>query len=297
MKNQKIVPHLWFDTEAQQAANFYTTVFPETEILKKVTLKNTPSGDAQQLIFNIFDFRFMSIDAGPYFVKNPSISFTVLFKESEVELVEDIYHKLIENGKAIMPLNQYDFSKRYGWVQDQYDVSWQLLVTEEPIEHRIEPTLMFMNNNVGRAEEAIKFYTDTFKNSEKGGKFYYPKGLEPNETSHLAHARFKIENQWFTCMDSAYDYDYQFNEGISLLVTTEDQAELDAYWEKLSAVPEAEQCGWLKDKFGVSWQIAPKQLNEMMAKGSPEQIKRVTETFLKMKKFDIATLEKAYHGE
>ncbi|WP_436861805.1 VOC family protein [Staphylococcus caeli] len=297
MKNQKIVPHLWFDTEAEQAANFYTNIFPDTEIIKKVTLEDTPSGDAQQLIFSIFDFRFMAISAGPYFVKNPSVSFTVLFKESEVELLEEIYHKLIENGKAIMPLNQYEFSTRYGWVQDQYDVSWQLLVTDEPIEHRIEPTLMFMNQNVGRAEEAINFYTDIFKNSKQGGKFYYPEGLEPNKTSHLAHARFKIENQWFTCMDSAYDYDYQFNEGISLLVTVEDQTELDAYWEQLSAVPEAEQCGWLKDKFGVSWQIAPRQLNEMMVNGSPEQIKRVTEAFLKMKKFDIATLEKAYYGE
>ncbi|NWK83353.1 VOC family protein [Staphylococcus sp. GSSP0090] len=296
MHNQTIVPHLWFDTEAEQAVDFYTNVFPETEIIHKVTLSDTPSGDAQQLIFNIFNFRFMAINAGPYFVKNPSISFTVLFKKSEIELLETAYNKLIENGKAIMPLDHYDFSEKYGWVQDQYGVSWQLLVTTEPITHRIEPTLLFMNENVGRAEEAIHFYNDVFKESDVGNKFYYPKGLEPNQTSHLAHARFKIENQWFTCMDSAYDYDYQFNEGISLIVTLEDQAELDAYWHQLSAVPEAEQCGWLKDKFGVSWQIVPKQLDHMMAHGSPEQLKRVTEAFLKMKKFDIAKLENAFNG-
>lgn len=296
MHNQTIVPHLWFDTEAEQAVDFYTNVFPETVIIHKVTLSNTPSGDAQQLIFNIFNFRFMAINAGPYFVKNPSISFTVLFKKSEIELLETAYNKLIENGKAIMPLDQYDFSEKYGWVQDHYGVSWQLLVTHEPITHRIEPTLLFMNENVGRAEEAIHFYNDVFKESDVGNKFYYPKGFEPNQTSHLAHARFKIENQWFTCMDSAYDYDYQFNEGISLIVTLEDQAELDAYWHQLSAVPEAEQCGWLKDKFGVSWQIVPKQLDDMMAHGSPEQLKRVTEAFLKMKKFDIAKLENAFNG-
>ena len=297
MRNQKIVPHLWFDTEAEQAVDFYKNVFPETEIIKKVTLQDTPSGDAQQLIFNIFNFRFMAINAGPYFVKNPSISFTVLFKKSEIELLETVYNKLVENGKVIMPLNQYDFSERYGWVQDQYDVSWQLLVTNDPITHRIEPTLLFMNENVGRAEEAIHFYNKVFKNSEPGDKFYYPEGLEPNKTSQLAHARFKIENQWFTCMDSAYDYGYQFNEGISLMVTLEGQGEIDDYWEKLSTVPEAEQCGWLKDPFGVSWQIVPEHLDEMMAHDSPEQLKRVTEAFLKMKKFDIATLEKAYHGE
>ncbi|MDW8545399.1 VOC family protein [Staphylococcus pseudoxylosus] len=121
--------------------------------------------------------------------------------------------------------------------------------------------------------------------------------MEPNSISHLAYATFKLEDQWFTCMDSAYKYDFQFNEGISLLITAEDQAEIDAYWDKLSAVPEAEQCGWVKDKFGLSWQIAPKQMDEMISKGTPEQIKRVTEALLKMKKFDIATLEQAFHNE
>lgn len=297
MGSQKIVPHLWFDTEAEDAVNFYANVFPETEIIKKVTLQDTPSGDAQQLIFNIFDFQFMAINAGPYFVKNPSISFTVLFNSSEIELLEKAYNQLLKNGKAIMPLDQYDFSERYGWVQDQYDVSWQLIITDSKITHRIEPSLMFMNENVGRAHEAIDFYTKIFKNSEKAGEFYYPEGLEPNKTTHLAHAQFNIENQWFTCMDSAYEYNYQFNEGISLIVTVNDQDELDYYWNALSAVPEAEQCGWLKDKFGVSWQISPKQLNKMMTDGSPKQIQSVTEAFLKMKKFDIATLEKAYNGE
>lgn len=297
MTHQKIVPHLWFDTEAEQAFDFYKNIFPETHLITEVTLKDTPSGDANQLIFDIYGFRFMAINAGPYFVKNPSISFTVLFKQSETNLLEDIYQKLIENGRAIMPLPQYDFSEKYGWVQDQFDVSWQLLVTDQTFEHRITPSIMFMNENSGHAEEAMNFYTHVFKQSEQGYKFYYPKGLEPNSISHLAYATFKLEDQWFTCMDSAYKYDFQFNEGISLLITAEDQAEIDAYWDKLSAVPEAEQCGWVKDKFGLSWQIAPKQMDEMISKGTPEQIKRVTEALLKMKKFDIATLEQAFHNE
>lgn len=297
MTHQKIVPHLWFDTEAKKAFDFYKNIFPETNLITEVTLKDTPSGDANQLIFDIYGFRFMAINAGPYFVKNPSISFTVLFKQFETDLLENIYQKLIENGRAIMPLAQYDFSEKYGWVQDQFDVSWQLLVTDQEFEHRITPSIMFMNENSGSAEEAMTFYTNVFKQSEQGDKFYYPKGLEPNSTSHLAYATFKLEDQWFTCMDSAYKYDFQFNEGISLLITVEDQAEIDAYWDKLSAVPEAEQCGWVKDKFGLSWQISPKQMGEMISKGTPEQIKRVTEAFLKMKKIDIMTLEQAFHNE
>ncbi|MDN8848364.1 VOC family protein, partial [Staphylococcus aureus] len=91
-----------FDTEAKKAFDFYKNIFPETHLITEVTLKDTPSGDANQLIFDIYGFRFMAINAGPYFVKNPSISFTVLFKQSETNLLEDIYQKLIENGRAIM---------------------------------------------------------------------------------------------------------------------------------------------------------------------------------------------------
>ncbi|WP_436955481.1 VOC family protein [Staphylococcus sp. AS1337] len=111
MTHQKIVPHLWFDTEAEKAFDFYKNIFPKTNFITEVTLKDTPSRYANQLIFYIYGFRFIAINVGPYFVKNPSISFTVLFKQSETNLLEDIYQKSIENGRAIMPLAQYDFSE------------------------------------------------------------------------------------------------------------------------------------------------------------------------------------------
>ncbi|RIO56877.1 VOC family protein, partial [Mammaliicoccus sciuri] len=139
-------------------------------LITEVTLKDTPSGDANQLIFDIYGFRFMAINAGPYFVKNPSISFTVLFKQSETNLLEDIYQKLIGNGRAFMPLAQYDFSEKYGWVQDQFDVSWQLLVTDQTFEHRITPSIMFLYENRGHAAEAMNFYNHVFKQRDKGYK-------------------------------------------------------------------------------------------------------------------------------
>jgi predicted 3-demethylubiquinone-9 3-methyltransferase (glyoxalase superfamily) len=80
------------------------------------------------------------------------------------------------------------------------------------------------------------------------------------------------------------------------MVNCDTQDEIDYYWEKLSAVPEAEQCGWLKDKFGISWQIVPTEMDKMMRDGSPDQIAHLTEAFLKMKKFDLAELRKAYQG-
>ena len=98
-------------------------------------------------------------------------------------------------------------------------------------------------------------------------------------------------------MDSAYEHNFAFNEAISFIVPCDTQEEIDDYWKKLSAVPEAEQCGWLKDKYGFSWQIVPTAMEEMMSKGSKEQITRVTEAFLQMKKFDIESLQRAYKGK
>lgn len=150
-----ITPHLWFDKEAKQAAEFYVSIFPNSKITSATTIHNTPSGDSDIVMFQLNDQPFMAISAGPFF---------------------------------------------------------------------------------------------------------------------------------------------KFTEAISFIVPCESQEEVDYYWGKLSADPKAEQCGWLKDKFGLSWQIVPTAMNKMMGQGTPEQIARVTQAFLKMKKFDIAELEKAYKG-
>jgi predicted 3-demethylubiquinone-9 3-methyltransferase (glyoxalase superfamily) len=98
-------------------------------------------------------------------------------------------------------------------------------------------------------------------------------------------------------MDSAREHNFAFNEAVSFMVYCNDQNEIDYYWEKLSAVPQAEQCGWLKDKYGLSWQVVPVDMDQMMQDQDPERAARVTQAFLKMKKFDLATLRRAYEGE
>lgn len=98
-------------------------------------------------------------------------------------------------------------------------------------------------------------------------------------------------------MDSAYEHQFSFNEAISFIVNCDTQEEIDDYWKKLSAVPEAEACGWLKDKFGLSWQITPTVMDEMMLGGTREQIDRLTQVVLPMKKLDIAQLQEAYEGK
>ena len=133
-----------------------------------------------------------------------------------------------------------------------------------------------------------------FKDIKRGITARYPKGMEPDKEGTIMFSDFMLENQWFAAMDSAHAHNFRVNEAVSFIVSCKDQEEIDYYWEKLSAVPEAEQCGWLKDKFGLSWQIVPAVMDEMMASKDEKKIKQVTEAFLKMKKFDIATLQKAY---
>jgi predicted 3-demethylubiquinone-9 3-methyltransferase (glyoxalase superfamily) len=300
---QPITPHLWFDKEAKEAAEFYCSVFPDSKITSTTTLHNTPSGDCDLVSFNVCKQPFMAISAGPFFKLNPSISFIVNFDPSREknarETIDEVWSKLSEGGTTLMPLDKYPFSERYGWIQDKYGVSWQLILTNPDGEPRpsIVPSLMFVGNNCGKVEEAREFYLSVFRNAKPGSLFRYGPGQEPNKEGTVMFTDFMLENTWFAAMDSALEHQFNFNEAISLMVCCETQDEIDYYWEKLSAIPEAEQCGWLKDKYGVSWQISPTVLDEMMTKGTPEQRDRVTQSFLKMKKFNIAELHKAFQGK
>ena len=208
-----------------------------------------------------------------------------------------LWQSLSAGGTALMELGSYPFSEWYGWIQDKYGVSWQVMfMGEREIYQSIIPTLMFVGGNAGKAEEAINFYASVFRDAKVGGIMRYEKGEEPDTEGTIKYSRLVLEGQEFAAMDSAYKHDFAFNEAISLMVHCADQEEIDYYWDKLSAVPESEQCGWLKDKYGLSWQIVPDAMDEMMAEGTPEQIDRVTEAFLPMKKLDIAKLQAAYEG-
>jgi len=301
--NQKIVPHLWYDKEAKEAAEFYTSIFPDSKITNITTIHDTPSGDSDIVSFEVWGQKFMAISAGPHFKLNPSVSFIVNFDPSREkdagEKLQEVWDKLSDGGTALMPLDKYPFSEKFGWIQDRYGLSWQLMLTNPEGEERpsLIPSLLFVGNNCGKAEEAIHFYLSVFKNAKQGLIARYPKGMEPDKEGTIMFSDFNLENQWFSAMDSAHKHNFNFNEAFSFMVYCDTQEEIDYYWERLSAVPEAEQCGWLKDKFGLSWQIVPTEMDEMMGKGTPEQLARLTEAFLKMKKFDLAKLEEAYKGE
>jgi predicted 3-demethylubiquinone-9 3-methyltransferase (glyoxalase superfamily) len=291
----KITPHLWFDKEAMDAAEFYSSTFPNSRITNVTTLYDTPSGDCDVVSFELFGQPFMAISAGPLFKFNPSVSFAISCETKEE--VEGLWKELSAGGSTLMPLDAYPFSDLYGWTEDKYGLSWQIMYAgDQKVGRKITPTLLFVGRVCGKAEEAISFYTSVFRESEIGPMLRYDKGEEPDEEGTIKYAAFTLEGEEFAAMDSAHEHDFAFNEAVSLMVNCETQGEIDYYWESLSAVPEAEQCGWLKDKFDVSWQVVPSSMEEMMRNGSKDQIARVTEAFLEMKKFDLAQLQSAYEG-
>ena len=141
-----------------------------------------------------------------------------------------------------------------------------------------------------QAKEAAEFYVSVFP----GSKFINSVILEDTPSGNAEQVEFELMGQRFMAISAGPDF--KFNEAVSFMIRCDTQDEIDHYHEKLSAVPEAEQCGWVKDKYGLSWQIVPTQLDEMLFNGTKEQKKKVTRAFLKMKKFDIAALQDAFNS-
>lgn len=298
---QRIVPCIWFDTQAEDAARFYTSVFERGKLGDVVRYDEAsarasgqPEGSVLTVEFEIEGYAFTALNGGPVFRINPSISF---FVDCPTHAdVDELWGALSDGGAALMPLDRYPFAERYGWVQDRYGVSWQLMAAPARSQRRIRPSLMFVGDNAGRADEAIGVYTRLFANARRGASSRYGEGQEPDAADTLAYGEFELHGQPFVAMDSGYAHAFDFNEAISLQVLCDSQEEVDAYWEALSAVPSAERCGWLKDPFGVSWQVVPAALLGMLKDPDPERAGRVMRAMLPMKKLEIARLQAAYDG-
>jgi predicted 3-demethylubiquinone-9 3-methyltransferase (glyoxalase superfamily) len=296
MTMQKITPFLWFEKEAGEAARFYTSIFKDAKIMDTTTLQNTPSGAVDIVIIELLGHEFTLMAAGPLFKFTPAVSFLVACKTKEE--VDALWKKLSQGGAALMELGAYPFSEKYGWLMDKHGLSWQLMfMGGHTIKQNITPTLMFVGDVCGKAEEAINFYASIFRNAKIGDIFRYAKGEGPDKEGTIKHAAFTLEGREFAAMDSAHKHNFTFNEAISFVVRCDTQKEIDHYWSKLSADPKAEQCGWLKDKYGLSWQIVPAVLDRMLKDQDARKAARVTTAFLTMKKFDIDALEKAYGGK
>lgn len=286
--NNNIFPCLWYDGDAKESADFYCQVFGGT------ITTDTP------VVLNIelFGQKLMLLNGGPQFKKNASVSFMVLC-ETEEE-VEKYWSPLSENGLVLMELGEYPWSKKYGWVRDRFGVTWQVYLGEKQGEQKIIPTLMFIHENNGKAMEAMELYTEVFPNSKIGDVLKYGDGVgnESHEIpENVQHAHFEIDDYSFFCMDNSYDHEFDFNEGISIVVMTDNQEQTDHLWDSLTKDGGRESmCGWLKDKFGMSWQIVPKKLIQLMNDPHQEKAQKVVQAMMKMQKIVISDLEEAYNS-
>ncbi len=154
---------------------------------------------------------------------------------------------------------------------------------------KISPFLWFEDN----ADDAVNFYVSVFKNAKITSKQKFSDDV-PGPKGKVMTIGFELEGQQFTALNGGPVEGFKFNPSISFVVDCETQEEVDYYWEKLSSDPSSEQCGWLKDKFGLSWQIVPSGMNKLLNGPDADGAARATQAMMKMKKLDIAELKKAY---
>lgn len=286
--NNNIFPCLWYDSDAKQSAEFYCKVFGGKIIADTPVVMN----------IEIFGQKIMLLNGGPHFEKNASVSLMVMC-ETEDE-VQKYWNQLEDGGIVLMALDSYPWSKKYGWIRDKFGVTWQLYLGEQKGEQRIIPTLMFIHQNNGKALEAMELYTETFPNSKIESVLKYGEGVsgENHEVSeNVQHAHFEIDGYSMFCMDNSYNYQFDFNEGISMVIMTNNQEETNHLWNSLTADGGRENmCGWLKDKFGMSWQIVPKRLIELMSDSDQLKAQKVVQAMMKMQKIVIQDLEDAYNS-
>jgi len=296
-RGQKIVPHLWFDGAAEAAAELYTGLIPgsaTTEISRfgkaGFDIHGQPEGRVMTVDFQLGGQKMVALNGGPHFRPTPAVSYFVVFEEAAA--LERAWTGLGEGGRVLMPLEAYEWAQRYGWLDDRFGVSWQLALGKRSDigGQALAPSLLFTGERNGEAEAAVAHYTAVFPDSRIEGVLRHD-GSGPDREGTVKHAQFYLAGQTFMAMDSAHDHGFGFTEANSFLVLCAGQAEIDHYWQALSAVPEAERCGWVKDGFGLSWQIVPRHLPALMRE--PAQAERVMAALLEMRKLDIETLERA----
>lgn len=278
---QKITPFLWFDDNAEEAMQAYVSLFAHGEVLDRSGVG--PDGTMLLGTARLADGNVMLLNGGPDHEITPAISFTIGC-ETTKEL-DALWAGLAEGGMALMPLGEYPFSERFGWVQDRFGVSWQLTLTGRP--QSLMPTFLFAGEQFGKAKAAIDFYTSTFPDSRIGD---LPRG----EKGAIEDGRFWLAGQPFSATESAYPHPFTFSEAVSLSIDCADQAEVDRYWAALTANGgEPGPCGWLTDPFGVSWQVVPRRLTELMSDPDRARAGRVVQAMLQMSKIVVADLEAA----
>ena len=283
---QKINPFLWLNDSAVEAASLYTSAFKNA---KTVSTMPGPGGKPMGVTIELAGTTFILFNGGPQYHPTPSISFYAMC-ETEEEL-NTLWNALSKDGKVMMDLGAYPWSEKYGWTEDKFGVSWQIGLTRRP--QRVVPTLLYSGAQQGKADEAVKLYVSLFPNSSIDHVARYEPG-EQGPTGQIKHAGFKLNDQIFAAMDSGRPMDVPFTPGISLFINCDTPDEVDLFWEKLGEAGRYDRCGWLQDKFGVSWQVVPTLLSRLLSDSNRSKAGAAMQAMLQMQKIDSAKLQEAF---
>jgi predicted 3-demethylubiquinone-9 3-methyltransferase (glyoxalase superfamily) len=289
MSSSKFATCLWFDNQAEDAIGFYKTVFKNVSVGKtsryteaSAKASGQKAGAAMVVDAQIENLNVLALNGGPIFKFTPAMS---LFVGCDTAAeIKEMWNKLSAGGKVRMGLDKYPWAENYGWTADKFGVEWQLVQLPRP--KKISPAFTFVDKLYGKGQEALDFYTSVFKDS----KVEYLALDEKKKT--VLHASLYLQGEPFVLSEGEGTHGWTFNEATSQVVYCDTQAEIDSYWSKLTSNGGSEApCGWCKDKFGVSWQITPRALGKWMT--DPKTADRVFAALVKMKKPDLATLERA----
>jgi predicted 3-demethylubiquinone-9 3-methyltransferase (glyoxalase superfamily) len=290
----KIMPCLWFDGQSEEAARFYTSLFEDSRIETTALYGEAgpgPKGSVMTVIFRLQGQSFMALNGGPQYHFTPATSFFVTCT-TEAE-IDGLWRELSKDGSVLVEMAAYPFSRKFGWTSDRFGVSWQLNLADKG--KGIAPFLMFVGKQNGKAEEAMKAYISLFAGSRIEQVERYGAGRGETEGA-VMHGRFSLAGRTFMAMDSGGDHRFAFTPAISFSVDCRTQEEVDELWRKLSEGGSEGQCGWIDDRYGVSWQIVPSVLPEMLTDKDAKRAKRVMEAMFPMKKLDIEALRRAWEG-
>lgn len=278
---EKITPCLWFNGNGGEAATLYCSVFANAKIT------------AQSPFVTAIDVAGQSItllDGGPKYKPTPAISFYYICENTEE--LDRVWNALSKEGTVLMALDKYPWGEKYGWLNDKYGISWQIALGKiSDVGQKITPCLMYTGKQYGRAEEAINHYSSIFKNVNIDGILRYGANELPDIEGKVKHAQIALNGQKFMLMDSAAPHNFNFTEGVSLTIHCENQDEIDHYWNRLTESGAESMCGWLKDKFGVSWQIIPTVLSKIMS--DPAKAGKAAQAFMAMRKLNIEQIVQA----
>jgi predicted 3-demethylubiquinone-9 3-methyltransferase (glyoxalase superfamily) len=301
MAAHRIVPCIWLDDQAEAAAAFYAGAFPAGRVDAVARYPrsgenpaNRPPGSVLTVDLTVAGQRFTLMNGGPGFRPNPSVSFHVHLPDAGA--VDALHGALGEGGMDLMPLGTYPWSPRFVWLQDRFGVSWQVMVRDDAVRPTLVPALMFAGPHHGRARAAIAAYVGALPDSRVLHVEDFAEG-EGGEAGTVQQAALELMGQPFVAMDGGLGHAFGFDEGVSLQVMCADQPEVDRIATALSADGGEEgPCGWVRDRFGLWWQVVPEVLAAWLTSDDEAARDRVFHALLPMRRLDVSTLERAFRG-